>query len=142
MSDHWQAFYISNGSGLDPAMCQRIQVEHDSFFLRAVTCILSSRNMGMWQYLAVLPYRSVAIDMLWKTYAHLNFISEEYIVDSLQSQGELLKIDVKFYKKPMVLFSPSSLGFIHRFKPNCHHFRNLRDKIKIPGIIRKTFIKW
>ena len=57
------------------------QVEHDSFFLRAVKCIFSSKKLGMWQYLAVIPYCTVGINMVWKIYYFLHFVQDQEAED-------------------------------------------------------------
>ena len=58
-----------------------LKVEHDSFFLRAVKCIFSSKKLGMWQYLAVIPYGTLSLDMTWRIYYFLHFVGDQEAED-------------------------------------------------------------
>ncbi|XP_024941283.1 ectopic P granules protein 5 homolog isoform X2 [Cephus cinctus] len=62
-SDQWEAF--DKRQITDPSILIRLQTEYDSFFLRAVQCIFSSRRLGAWQYLAAIPYHIVSSSTLW-----------------------------------------------------------------------------
>ena len=59
----------------DPAMLKRLQTEYDAFFVRATRCIFSSKRLGAWQYLAVVPYNTVSLPTLWRIFYSLH---EEY----------------------------------------------------------------
>ena len=64
VTDHWDAYKgLVTASG---GLFQRMQVEYDEFHLRAVMCLFSSQNSGVWQYLVRIPYNSISSDMLWK----------------------------------------------------------------------------
>ena len=70
-------------------------MEHDSFFLRAVKCIFSSKKLGMWQYLAVIPYGTLDQDMVWKIYYFLHFVQDQEAEDeatlqNLQAQSKII----------------------------------------------------
>jgi hypothetical protein len=75
VSDHWEAFKEQRVAHLDPSMHQRIQVEYDHFFLRATKCIFSAQRLGAWQYLAVIPYGTISLQMLWRIFyvLHLDY---------------------------------------------------------------------
>lgn len=64
-SDHWLSFRQSN-LRLPTAMLERLQVEFDQLFLRAVHCILNAERMGSWQYMTDMPYASVSLETTWK----------------------------------------------------------------------------
>lgn len=53
-------------------MLERLQVEYDAFFLRAIYYLYSSQKMGAWQFLAVVPYNMVTLKTLWKVYYFLH----------------------------------------------------------------------
>lgn len=56
----------------DKAMLERLQVEYDSFFLRAIYYLYSSQKLGAWQFLAVIPYNMVTLKTLWKIFYFLH----------------------------------------------------------------------
>lgn len=66
-TDQWEEFKM-HGKLEDSAMLQRLQVEYDSFFLRATCCLFSSQKLGAWQFLAVVPYHMVSKNTLWKLF--------------------------------------------------------------------------
>lgn len=51
---------------------QRLQVEYDSFFLRAIYHLYSSQKLFVWQFLAVVPYNMITTQTLWKIYYFLH----------------------------------------------------------------------
>ena len=78
------------------------QVEHDSFFLRAVKCIFSSKKLGMWQYLAVIPYGTLSLDMTWRIYYFLHFVGDqeaedESTLENLHSLSKLVVVVAGWY---------------------------------------------
>ncbi|KAL3265466.1 hypothetical protein HHI36_009670, partial [Cryptolaemus montrouzieri] len=70
-TDQWERFYKMQNI-VDSAMLKRLQVEYDSFFLRAVYYLYSSQKLGAWQFLAVVPYNLVSINTLWKIFYFLH----------------------------------------------------------------------
>ena len=79
-------------------------MEHDSFFLRAVKCIFSSKKLGMWQYLAVIPYGTLSPAMVWKIYFFLHFIQDheaedEAALENLHALGTFLQICLLLLQK-------------------------------------------
>ena len=78
ISDHWEAFQQSSSLQLqDKAMLSRIEVEYNNFFLRSARSIFcSSATSGMWQYLAVIPYRNVDEAVLWHVFAMYHFVDD------------------------------------------------------------------
>ena len=80
VSDHWENFKSAKTSNLHPSMYQRLQLEYDCFFLRATKCIFSSLKLGIWQYLADIPYGTISSDMLWRIFyvLHLDYQEESH----------------------------------------------------------------
>lgn len=87
VSDHWLCFFNEHQAHPDEmAIVDRIEVEYNNFFLRAIKSIFrSSANSGMWQYLAVVPYNNVKEDVLWHAYAMFHFIDSSSIEVMRQS---------------------------------------------------------
>lgn len=70
-TDLWD--YFKNNQNLnDMAMIERLQVEYDAFFLRAIYCLYNSKKMGAWQFLAVVPYNLISRKCLWKIFYFLH----------------------------------------------------------------------
>lgn len=65
VSDHWEAFKDKLDPSVSP-LWDRLQVEFDEFHLRAVMSLFSSRNSGVWQYLARIPYHTISYRSLWR----------------------------------------------------------------------------
>ncbi|KAK9711672.1 hypothetical protein QE152_g25342 [Popillia japonica] len=70
-TDLWD-FFKNNQNLNDSAMLERLQVEYDAFFLRAIYCLYSSKKMGAWQFLAVVPYNLISRKCLWKIFYFLH----------------------------------------------------------------------
>ena len=102
VSDHWLAYRqhrmeigdswteVSGPSlpGQSVHTLQRIQVEIDSFLLRATKWILSSHKLGAWQFLADMPFETVSLEAVWKVFwlihsNHLPITAEELIARGL-----------------------------------------------------------
>ncbi|KAI6645756.1 Ectopic P granules protein 5-like [Oopsacas minuta] len=98
VSDHWLAYRHYREEIGDtwtettgPSMpgqsvhsLQRIQVEMDSFVIRATRWILSSHKLGAWQFLADMPFETVSLEAVWKVFwlihsNHLPITAEELI---------------------------------------------------------------
>ncbi|CAH1956914.1 unnamed protein product [Acanthoscelides obtectus] len=81
-TDLWELFLKMHTLD-DKAMLQRLQVEYDSFFLRAIYSLYSSQKLGAWQFLAVIPYNMVTLKVLWKIFYFLHGIDTkaEFILD-------------------------------------------------------------
>lgn len=52
-------------------MLLRLQVEHDSLVMRAVSCLYHSPGHCAWQFLAVLPFGCVSLNTLWNIFCAL-----------------------------------------------------------------------
>ena len=79
ISDHWNNFSAiihqnHVASAENQGLVDRIEVEYNNFFLRAVKSIFyADANAGMWQYLASVPYSTIKEEILWHAYAIYHF---------------------------------------------------------------------
>lgn len=75
-------------------MLQRLQVEYDAFFLRAIYYLYSSQKLGAWQFLAVIPYSMVTLKTLWKIFYFLHSSDKqaEEILNPLDDEDYSKKI--------------------------------------------------
>lgn len=80
-TDQWELFKTVQDNA-DQAMIEKLQVEYDAFFLRAIYYLYSSQKLGAWQFLAVVPYHIVTIKTLWKIYYFLHS-ADSYAQDIL-----------------------------------------------------------
>lgn len=71
-TDVWQVLSETFTPESDPAMAVRLQVEYDAFLVRSTNCIHSSRHLGAWQFLAILPYGMVSLPTLWQLWYALH----------------------------------------------------------------------
>jgi hypothetical protein len=70
-TDIWEQFR-KNPNVEDAAMMERLQVEYDAFFLRAIFYLYTSQRFGAWQFLAVIPYHLITIKTTWKIFYFLH----------------------------------------------------------------------
>ncbi|KAL1505767.1 hypothetical protein ABEB36_005253 [Hypothenemus hampei] len=80
-TDQWE-ICLKNRNVVDIAMIQRLQIEYDAFFLRAIYYLYTSQKLCTWQFLAVVPYNVVTIKTLWKIYYFLH-VPDERATDIL-----------------------------------------------------------
>lgn len=67
----------------DTQLCSRIQIEFDTFLLRASNYIYKSRCLGAWQYLAILPFSELYPETLWKLYYSLATGFDEDVIENI-----------------------------------------------------------
>ncbi|XP_017775624.1 PREDICTED: ectopic P granules protein 5 homolog [Nicrophorus vespilloides] len=70
-TDQWE-IYLTYKKSEDMAMMDRLQVEYDAFFLRAINYLYNAEKLGAWQFLAVIPYGIISISTLWKIFYFLH----------------------------------------------------------------------
>lgn len=89
VSNHWEQFLLANPD-LPTSTRQRLHLEYDQFFLRAVYSIFFSQRLGAWQFMAALPYDCVSIDMLWKILwlLHMDYREELDAVEDGMATGD------------------------------------------------------
>ncbi|XP_064433727.1 ectopic P granules protein 5 homolog isoform X3 [Mirounga angustirostris] len=71
VSDHWAQFVSHNrGLGLaqQPYSVEKLQVEFDELFLRAVLHVLKAKRLGIWLFMSEMPFGTLSVQMLWKLF--------------------------------------------------------------------------
>ncbi|XP_061116249.1 ectopic P granules protein 5 homolog isoform X2 [Conger conger] len=83
VSDHW-AQYVSL-TGVSRATVkeqsfsmEKLQVEFDQLFLRAVLHVLGAKRLGIWLFMSEMPYGTLSSAMLWKIF---------YIMQCAETEG-------------------------------------------------------
>ncbi|XP_012860183.2 ectopic P granules protein 5 homolog isoform X2 [Echinops telfairi] len=71
VSDHW-AQYVNHNQGLglalQPYSLEKLQVEFDELFLRAVLHVLKAKRLGIWLFMSEMPFGTLSVPMLWKLF--------------------------------------------------------------------------
>ncbi|XP_035295936.1 ectopic P granules protein 5 homolog isoform X4 [Cricetulus griseus] len=71
VSDHW-AQYVSHSTGmgltLQPYSVEKLQIEFDELFLRAVLYVLKAKRLGIWLFMSEMPFGTLSVPMLWKLF--------------------------------------------------------------------------
>ncbi|XP_028915803.1 ectopic P granules protein 5 homolog isoform X2 [Ornithorhynchus anatinus] len=71
VSDHW-AQYVSHNQGygaiMQPYSVEKLQVEFDELFLRAVLQVFKAKRLGIWLFMSEMPYGTLSTQMLWKLF--------------------------------------------------------------------------
>ncbi|KAJ7335175.1 hypothetical protein JRQ81_013116 [Phrynocephalus forsythii] len=71
VSDHWTQ-YVHRAKGhryvLPPYSVEKLQVEFDELFLRAVLHVLKAKRLGVWLFMSEMPYGTLSGNMLWKLF--------------------------------------------------------------------------
>uniref|UniRef100_A0A3B5MG69 Ectopic P-granules autophagy protein 5 homolog (C. elegans) n=1 Tax=Xiphophorus couchianus TaxID=32473 RepID=A0A3B5MG69_9TELE len=71
VSDHW-AQYVSvtdasgSSSHVHSLTLEKLQLEYDHLFLRAVLHVLRNKRLGIWLFMSEMPYGTLSSSMLWK----------------------------------------------------------------------------
>ncbi|KAM9743565.1 ectopic P granules protein 5 homolog [Menidia menidia] len=69
VSDHW-AQYVSvtggSNSHVHSLSLDKLQLEYDHLFLRAVLHVLRNKRLGIWLFMSEMPYGTLSSSMLWK----------------------------------------------------------------------------
>ncbi|KAL8204232.1 UNVERIFIED_CONTAM: Ectopic P granules protein 5, partial [Gekko kuhli] len=80
VSDHW-AQYVSraknSGSAAPPYSLEKLQVEFDELFLRAVLHVLKAKRLGVWLFMSEMPYGTLSSGMLWKLFSIMHCAESE-----------------------------------------------------------------
>ncbi|XP_032742100.1 ectopic P granules protein 5 homolog [Rattus rattus] len=71
VSDHW-AQYVSHNTDvrltLQPYSMEKLQIEFDELFLRAVLHVLKAKRLGIWLFMSEMPFGTLSVQMLWKLF--------------------------------------------------------------------------
>uniref|UniRef100_A0A8C7EZR3 Ectopic P-granules autophagy protein 5 homolog (C. elegans) n=1 Tax=Oncorhynchus kisutch TaxID=8019 RepID=A0A8C7EZR3_ONCKI len=67
VSDHW-AQYVSVAGPARPRTIslEKLQLEYDHLFLRAVLHVLRNKRLGIWLFMSEMPYGTLSSSMLWR----------------------------------------------------------------------------
>ncbi|XP_041793587.1 ectopic P granules protein 5 homolog [Chelmon rostratus] len=81
VSDHW-AQYVSltgaGGSSSHSLSLDKLQLEYDHLFLRAVLHVLRNKRLGIWLFMSEMPYGTLSSSMLWRVL---------YVMQSTETAG-------------------------------------------------------
>uniref|UniRef100_A0A672I9K1 Ectopic P-granules autophagy protein 5 homolog (C. elegans) n=1 Tax=Salarias fasciatus TaxID=181472 RepID=A0A672I9K1_SALFA len=89
VSDHW-AQYVSvtddggSSSHVHSLSLDKLQLEYDHLFLRAVLHVLRNKRLGIWLFMSEMPYGTLSSFMLWKV-LYVMQCAETAGVDTLSS---------------------------------------------------------
>ncbi|XP_030325638.1 ectopic P granules protein 5 homolog isoform X7 [Strigops habroptila] len=71
VSDHWAQYVSSNkqyGSVAHPYSVEKLQLEFDELFFRAVLHVLKAKRLGVWLFMSEMPYGTLSSSMLWRLF--------------------------------------------------------------------------
>ncbi|XP_034728378.1 ectopic P granules protein 5 homolog [Etheostoma cragini] len=71
VSDHWAQYVSVNGVGGSSShghslSLDKLQLEYDNLFLRAVLHVLRNKRLGIWLFMSEMPYGTLSSSMLWR----------------------------------------------------------------------------
>uniref|UniRef100_K7FTW0 Ectopic P-granules 5 autophagy tethering factor n=1 Tax=Pelodiscus sinensis TaxID=13735 RepID=K7FTW0_PELSI len=82
VSDHWAQYVSCNkeyGSIMHPYSVEKLQVEFDELFLRAVLHVLKAKRLGVWLFMSEMPYATLSSGMLWKLFFIMHCAENEQL---------------------------------------------------------------
>ncbi|XP_055017592.1 ectopic P granules protein 5 homolog isoform X2 [Boleophthalmus pectinirostris] len=84
VSDHWaQHVSITGEEGSNSQVhsfsLEKLQLEYDHVFLRAVLHVLRNKRLGIWLFMSEMPYGTLSSSMLWKVL---------YVMQCAETAGE------------------------------------------------------
>ncbi|XP_074788022.1 ectopic P granules protein 5 homolog isoform X2 [Athene noctua] len=71
VSDHWAQYVSGNkqyGSVVHPYSVEKLQLEFDELFFRAVLHVLKAKRLGVWLFMSEMPYGTLSSNMLWRLF--------------------------------------------------------------------------
>uniref|UniRef100_A0A8C4I1C1 Ectopic P-granules autophagy protein 5 homolog (C. elegans) n=1 Tax=Dicentrarchus labrax TaxID=13489 RepID=A0A8C4I1C1_DICLA len=69
VSDHWAQYVsltVAGGSSSHSLSLDKLQLEYDHLFLRAVLHVLRNKRLGIWLFMSEMPYGTLSSTMLWR----------------------------------------------------------------------------
>ncbi|XP_071755771.1 ectopic P granules protein 5 homolog isoform X1 [Centroberyx gerrardi] len=71
VSDHWAQYVSVTGSSGPSSQTHslsldKLQLEYDHLFLRAVLHVLRNKRLGIWLFMSEMPYGTLSSSMLWR----------------------------------------------------------------------------
>lgn len=94
VSDHWAQYVSLTGVSRTTMQEQsfsmeKLQVEFDHLFLRAVLHVLKAKRLGIWLFMSEMPYGTLSSTMLWKIF----YIMQCAEMDDLDRLGCSLSVE-------------------------------------------------
>ncbi|KAM9251117.1 LOW QUALITY PROTEIN: ectopic P granules protein 5 homolog [Cariama cristata] len=84
VSDHWAQYVSSNkqyGSVAHPYSVEKLQLEFDELFFRAVLHVLKAKRLGVWLFMSEMPYGTLSSNMLWRLFYVMHCAESEHLED-------------------------------------------------------------
>ncbi|XP_040011126.1 ectopic P granules protein 5 homolog [Xiphias gladius] len=83
VSDHWAQYVSVTGAGgpsshVHSLSLEKLQLEYDHLFLRAVLHVLRNKRLGIWLFMSEMPYGTLSSSMLWRVL---------YVMQSAETAG-------------------------------------------------------
>ncbi|XP_010075548.1 PREDICTED: ectopic P granules protein 5 homolog, partial [Pterocles gutturalis] len=82
VSDHWAQYISSNkqyGSVAHPYSLEKLQLEFDELFFRAVLHVLKAKRLGVWLFMSEMPYGTLSSNMLWRLFFVMHCAESEHL---------------------------------------------------------------
>ncbi|NXK38181.1 EPG5 protein, partial [Piprites chloris] len=82
VSDHWAQYVSGNrqyGSAAHPYSLEKLQLEFDELFFRAVLHVLKAKRLGVWLFMSEMPYGTLSSNMLWRLFFVMHCAENEHL---------------------------------------------------------------
>ncbi|NXG93829.1 EPG5 protein, partial [Stercorarius parasiticus] len=82
VSDHWAQYVSGNkqyGSVAHPYSLEKLQLEFDELFFRAVLHVLKAKRLGVWLFMSEMPYGTLSSNMLWRLFFVMHCAEGEHL---------------------------------------------------------------
>ncbi|NWR38845.1 EPG5 protein, partial [Tachuris rubrigastra] len=82
VSDHWAQYISGNrqyGSVAHPYSLEKLQLEFDELFFRAVLHVLKAKRLGVWLFMSEMPYGTLSSNMLWRLFFVMHCAENEHL---------------------------------------------------------------
>ncbi|XP_069736462.1 ectopic P granules protein 5 homolog isoform X2 [Phaenicophaeus curvirostris] len=82
VSDHWAQYVSVNkqfGSVAHPYSVEKLQLEFDELFFRAVLHVLKAKRLGVWLFMSEMPYGTLSSNMLWRLFFVMHCADSEHL---------------------------------------------------------------
>ncbi|XP_063051175.1 ectopic P granules protein 5 homolog isoform X2 [Engraulis encrasicolus] len=104
VSDHWAQYISLTGAEGRTTLqeqsfsMEKLQVEFDHLFLRAVLHVLKAKRLGIWLFMSEMPYGTLSSAMLWRIF-YIMHCAETEGLDRL-SAGQGLEACIQSLREP------------------------------------------
>ncbi|XP_078530871.1 ectopic P granules protein 5 homolog [Lissotriton helveticus] len=82
VSDHWAQYIYYNKDGeknVPLYSLEKLQLEYDELFLRAVLYVLKAKRLGIWLFMSEMPYGTLSNSMLWKLFFIMHCAEDQHL---------------------------------------------------------------